>query len=64
MPTGDTCPVCMSQAIRVVNTFVFPLPAPAKINADGKRPSESSVSSVTAFNCSGFKLFNKSFTEV
>src|SRR4051812_42897266 len=49
MPAGDTCPVWISQAMRVVSTRVLPEPAPARIRAlwDG---------SVTAANCSGLRL--------
>jgi hypothetical protein len=32
-PPGDTCPVCSSQAMRVVSTRVLPEPAPARISA-------------------------------
>jgi hypothetical protein len=32
-PAGETCPVCSSQAIRVVSTRVLPEPAPARIRA-------------------------------
>ncbi len=34
MPAGDTCPVWISQAMRVVSTRVLPEPAPARISAD------------------------------
>jgi len=47
-PPGDTCPVCISQAIRVVSTRVLPEPAPARI-------SDGTAGSVTAASCSGFK---------
>jgi hypothetical protein len=49
MPAGDTCPVWISQAMRVVSTRVLPEPAPARIRAlwDG---------SVTAASCSGLRL--------
>jgi hypothetical protein len=49
MPAGDTCPVWISQAMRVVSTRVLPDPAPARMRAlwDG---------SVTAASCSGFRL--------
>jgi hypothetical protein len=33
MPCGPTCPVEISQAMRVVRTRVLPLPAPARIRA-------------------------------
>ncbi len=33
MPPGDTWPVCISQAMRVVSTRVLPEPAPARISA-------------------------------
>jgi len=49
MPAGDTWPVWISQAIRVVSTRVLPEPAPARISALcwGK---------VTAASCSGLSL--------
>ncbi len=34
MPLGATCPVEISQAMRVVSTRVLPDPAPARISAD------------------------------
>ncbi len=37
MPPGPTCPVWISQAMRVVSTRVLPLPAPARISADSLR---------------------------
>ena len=43
-PAGLTCPVWISQAIRVVSTRVLPLPAPARISADW-------CGSVTASSC-------------
>ena len=33
-PCGETWPVWMSQAMRVVSTRVLPLPAPARMRAD------------------------------
>ena len=45
MPPGDTCPVCNSQAMRVVSTRVLPDPAPARISA-------CSGGSATALRCS------------
>ena len=50
-PSGLTCPVWISQAIRVVSTRVLPEPAPARISAD-------SCGKVTAAFCSGFKRSN------
>ena len=44
MPCGLTCPVWISQAMRVVSTRVLPLPAPARISADW-------CGSVTASSC-------------
>ena len=52
MPEGDTCPVWISQAMRVVSTRVLPEPAPARISAD-------CGGSVTAANCSGFRLWRR-----
>ncbi len=46
MPCGDTWPVWISQAMRVVSTRVLPEPAPARISADW-------FGSVTAASCSG-----------
>ena len=48
-PPGETCPVCISQAMRVVSTRVLPEPAPARISA-------GTAGSVTAASCSGFRL--------
>ena len=53
MPCGLTCPVLISQAIRVVSTRVLPLPAPARINADCS-------GRVTAARCSGLRPERKS----
>ena len=36
-PPGETCPVCSSQAMRVVSTRVLPEPAPARISAGSCR---------------------------
>jgi hypothetical protein len=47
-PPGDTCPVCSSQAMRVVSTRVLPEPAPARISA-------GRAGSVTAASCSAFR---------
>jgi hypothetical protein len=47
-PPGETCPVCSSQAMRVVSTRVLPEPAPARISA-------GTAGSVTAASCSGFR---------
>ena len=52
MPAGDACPVCSSQAMRVVNTRVLPEPAPARISA-------GPGGAVTAANCSGFSPASK-----
>jgi hypothetical protein len=49
MPPGDTCPVCSSQAMRVVSTRVLPEPAPARISA-------CSLGRTTAARCSGLRL--------
>src|SRR5512146_3171046 len=46
---GVACPVASSHAMRVVNTRVLPLPAPARISADA-------CGSVTASSCSGLRL--------
>src|SRR5689334_20750502 len=46
---GLAWPVASSHAIRVVNTRVLPLPAPARISADV-------CGSVTAASCSGLRL--------
>src|SRR6266513_968616 len=48
MPPGVTRPLFTSQAMRVVRTRVFPLPAPARISA-------CSSGSVTAASCSGLR---------
>ncbi len=48
-PPGETCPVAISQAMRVVSTRVLPDPAPARISA-------GSAGSVTAASCSGFRF--------
>ena len=45
-PPGASCPVWISQAMRVVSTRVLPEPAPARI-------SEGRGGSVTAASCSG-----------
>ncbi len=50
-PPGETWPVVMSQAMRVVSTRVLPEPAPARIRA-------GSGGSVTAASCSGFRPRN------
>ena len=47
-PPGETCPVLMSHAMRVVSTRVFPDPAPARISA-------GRAGSVTAASCSAFR---------
>ena len=47
--SGDAWPVAKSQAMRVVNTRVLPLPAPARISAEA-------CGSVTAASCSGLRL--------
>ncbi len=47
-PPGETCPVCSSQAMRVVSTRVLPEPAPARISA-------CSGGRVTAARCSGLR---------
>src|SRR5262245_26736080 len=52
-PAGLTCPVCMSQATRVVSTRVLPLPAPARISADWWE-------SVTASSCCSLRPERKS----
>ena len=44
-PPGETWPVCISQAMRVVSTRVLPEPAPARISA-------GCAGSVTAASCS------------
>ena len=48
-PLGDTWPVVISQAMRVVSTRVLPDPAPARINAGW-------AGSVTAASCSGLRF--------
>src|ERR1700687_4023950 len=48
-PAGLTCPVWISQAMRVVSTRVLPLPAPARISADW-------LGRVTAASCSGLRF--------
>jgi len=48
MPPGVTCPVCSSQAMRVVSTRVLPEPAPARISA-------GSGGRVTAASCSALR---------
>src|SRR5471032_1609848 len=53
MVWGDANPCWISQAIRVISTRVLPLPAPARISA-------GSFGSVTAANCSGFRLASRS----
>ena len=45
---GLTCPVWISQAMRVVSTRVLPLPAPARISADWR-------GSVTASSCGSLR---------
>jgi hypothetical protein len=52
MPPGDTCPVCMSHAMRVVSTRVLPEPAPAKMRA-------CACGSVTAAACSLLRPWSK-----
>src|SRR5579859_252144 len=47
-PCGLTCPVWISQAMRVVSTRVLPEPAPARISADW-------WGSVTASSCCGLR---------
>jgi len=47
-PPGDTWPVAINQAMRVVSTRVLPEPAPARI-----RPGRAG--NVTAASCSGFR---------
>ena len=47
-PPGDSWPVWISQAMRVVSTRVLPDPAPARISADRG-------GSVTAASCSGLR---------
>ncbi|MCY1375584.1 hypothetical protein D9M69_630100 [compost metagenome] len=47
-PPGVTCPVCKSQAMRVVSTRVLPEPAPARM-------SECSAGSMTAAACSALR---------
>ncbi len=51
-PSGDTCPVEISQAMRVVSTRVLPEPAPARISADW-------CGSVTASRCCGLRESRK-----
>ncbi|MNT31189.1 hypothetical protein D3C72_1670150 [compost metagenome] len=51
MPPADTCPVCSSQAMRVVSTRVLPEPAPARMRA-------LPAGSVTAASCSALRLFS------
>jgi len=51
-PSGDTCPVEISQAMRVVSTRVLPEPAPARISADWS-------GSVTASRCWGLRESRK-----
>ena len=48
-PPGETWPVWMSQAMRVVSTRVLPDPAPARISA-------GRAGKVTAASCSGLRL--------
>ena len=50
-PPGDTCPDCMSHAMRVVSTRVLPEPAPAKIKP-------CSAGKVTAADCSSLRPCN------
>jgi hypothetical protein len=52
MPSGDTWPVWISQAMRVVSTRVLPEPAPARISAD-------TCGSVTAARCSGLRFSSR-----
>ena len=59
-PMGETCPVWISQAIRVVRTRVLPLPAPAKIMADWAWPFSLTGGRVTASRCSGLRFASKS----
>ena len=47
-PPGDTWPVAISQAMRVVSTRVLPEPAPARIRL-------APLGRVTAACCSGFR---------
>src|SRR5579859_994485 len=47
-PCGLSCPVWISQAMRVVSTRVLPEPAPARIKADR-------CGSVTASSCCGLR---------
>ena len=61
-PMGDICPVCISQAMRVVRTLVLPLPAPASIKADWACPLLLWIGKVTACSCSGFKWWRSSVT--
>ena len=51
-PGWDTCPVWISQAMRVVSTRVLPEPAPARIRA-------LCCGRVTAASCSGFRLWRR-----
>ena len=51
-PPGETWPVAISQAMRVVSTRVLPDPAPARIRL-------GRAGSVTAASCSGFRPFSK-----
>ena len=47
-PPGETMPLPISQAMRVVSTRVLPEPAPARMSA-------GRAGSVTAASCSGFR---------
>ncbi len=47
-PAGETMPLLISQAMRVVSTRVLPEPAPARISA-------GRAGSVTAASCSAFR---------
>src|SRR5512134_1981988 len=53
-PCGDTWPVWISHAIRVVSTLVLPEPAPARISADW-------FGNVTAASCRSLRLARRSF---
>src|SRR3989338_5347523 len=53
MLCGLTAPVLISQAMRVVNTRVLPLPAPARISAEW-------CGRVTASRCSGLSPLSMS----
>ena len=52
MPCGETWPVWISQAMRVVSTRVLPLPAPARIRADW-------FGRVTAASCGSLRFCSR-----